>query len=110
MAPTVSIHAGLASLPFIVFNIFIFLFNPTKVNTGTSKTINILGLCLSAALMLWNIMMLQSPTHISFDEVFSAWLIYAFAMLGFHITYLYLGSKKNLLLADDDPEILDDIT
>ncbi len=62
---------GLISLvPFIGF-LVLFL-----ANSRRKKTLSIFGVIFSGGMLLWDMLMLNSPTHISFDEVAPGWMIY----------------------------------
>jgi hypothetical protein len=62
-------EAGLISLFFFLFFITTFLLGLIKIKRITNKVFSIIGLSLTALFLLWDLVMLSSPSGISFDEV-----------------------------------------
>lgn len=62
-------EAGLISLFFFFFFITTFLLGLIKVKRVTNRVLSIIGLSLSALFLLWDLVMLSSPSGLSFDEV-----------------------------------------
>lgn len=80
-------EAGLISLFFFLFFITTFLLGLIKIKRVTNKVLSIIGLSLSALFLLWDLVMLSSPSGVSFDEVgvgffFFTPVIAAFSIVG----------------------------
>jgi len=80
-------EAGLISLFFFLFFITTFLLGLIKIKRVTNKVLSIIGLSLAALFLLWDLVMLSSPSSISFDEVgigffFFTPVITAFSIVG----------------------------
>lgn len=80
-------EAGLISLFFFLFFITTFLLGLIKIKRVTNKVLSIIGLSLTALFLLWDLVMLSSPSGVSFDEVgigffFFTPVIAAFSIVG----------------------------
>ena len=80
-------EAGLISLFFFLFFITTFLLGLIKIKRVTNRVLSIIGLALSALFLLWDLVMLSSPSGLSFDEVgigffFFTPVIMAFSIVG----------------------------
>nr|WP_294859589.1 hypothetical protein [uncultured Fluviicola sp.] len=80
-------EAGLISLFFFLFFMTTFLLGLIKIKRVTNKVLSIIGLSLSALFLLWDLVMLSSPSGVSFDEVgigffFFTPMIMAFSIVG----------------------------
>ena len=80
-------EAGLISLFFFLFFITTFLLGLIKIKRVTNRVLSIIGLALSALFLLWDLVMLSSPSGLSFDEVgigffFFTPVIVAFSIVG----------------------------
>lgn len=80
-------EAGLISLFFFLFFIATFLLGLIKIKRVTNRVLSIIGLALSALFLLWDLVMLSSPSGLSFDEVgigffFFTPVIMAFSIVG----------------------------
>lgn len=80
-------EAGLISLFFFLFFITAFLLGLIKIKRVTNKVLSIIGLSLTALFLLWDLVMLSSPSGVSFDEVgigffFFTPVIAAFSIVG----------------------------
>lgn len=80
--------AGLWSLFFFACFIAIDLLGLMKVKTKTVKIFSIIGLSISGIFLLWDFAILASPSSMSFDEVYPAWVLYCLIMLAFGIVGL----------------------
>ena len=83
--------------------------NLVKVKTATSKVLSIIGLSITVLAIAWDGLMISSPSHISYDEVGPAWIVYGLIALAFAIVHLVqsvkYGKKKkqnsNDMVIDD---------
>jgi uncharacterized membrane protein YjfL (UPF0719 family) len=101
-------QAALLSLIFLLFFIIMYVLTVKQIKTKKVKNISIVGLAASAILIAWTILMLGSPSHISFDEVGYAWIAYGglMAILFFAISKA-LDTEISSSISND--EIVDDI-
>lgn len=84
--------------------ILIYLLHFSDLNRINSRVYALIGTILSLALLAWAVLMYNSPTHISYDEIFWAWIIYGVLnILLFYI--LYLKSKQ--FYVESESDILD---
>lgn len=81
-------EAALVSLFFLIAFLVIDLMGLLKVKTTTVKVISIIGISLTAIMLVWDLMVLSSPDAISFDEVAVGFCLYAFVVLAFSIVGL----------------------
>jgi hypothetical protein len=80
-------EGALISLLFFSFFMITFLLGLIKIKRVTNKILSIIGLSLSALFLLWDLVMLSSPSNLSFDEVgigffFFTPVIAAFSIVG----------------------------
>lgn len=80
-------EGALVSIFFFLFFITTFLLGLIKIKRVTNKVLSIIGLSISALFLLWDLVMLSSPSNLSFDEVgvgffFFTPLITAFSIVG----------------------------
>lgn len=101
----ITTQAGVVMFIISSFMIAQLIINLVKVKTNTTRTLSIIGLSLIGLAFCWNLMMLSTPTHISFDEGGQLWLIAGMMMLAFSITFLV---QVNRLAGDPNDEILDE--
>lgn len=101
-------QAALLSLPFILYFIVLYILAIKSVKTRKAKTISIIGLALSSILLIWDILTLSSPSHISFDEVGYAWIAYALLMAILFFAIIKEVDTDITSMKSND-EIVDDI-
>ena len=88
-----TMEAGLIMLLFVLFYAGLYISNIVKVKTTTSKVMTIIGMSLTFIVLLWNILMLISPSHISYDEVGPVFIIWGIINLAFCIVLLVQAVK-----------------
>lgn len=107
-APKITFQAGLVTLLFFLFYVFINISNMVKIKTKTTRVLSIIGISLNGIIILWDFVMISSPSHISFDEVAGAWLIFAVIILAFSIVFLVQSTRK-IEGRRLNPEVIDDM-
>jgi hypothetical protein len=80
-----TMEAGFVTMVFFVFYIVLFLLSLIKIKKTTMKVFSIIGLSLTGIMVLWDGLMIASPSSVSFDEVAPGWLIFGVVMLAFTI-------------------------
>ena len=93
-------EGGLLTFPFFLFFFVIFI-----ANFKRAKGISIMGILFSLIMMAWDGAMIDSPSHISFDEVGIAWIAYA----AICILFFSILIKKATKLPKESTEIIDDM-
>ncbi len=78
-------EAGLISLFFFLFFAGTFLLGLVRIKRVTNRVLSIIGLVLTALFLLWDLVMLSSPSHLSFDEVGIGFLFFLPVIAGFSI-------------------------
>lgn len=102
-------EGGVTTMIFFLFFVFLFIMNMVKVKTTSSKVFSIIGLSLTVLAMAWDGLMISSPSHISYDEVGPAWIIYGLITLAFTIVHLVQSVKYGRKLKQPQSDtILDD--
>jgi hypothetical protein len=89
-------QAGIIGLIFFLFYAAIEVLTFIKLKTKTMKVLTIIGISLTAIMMLWDFLMIGSPGGISFDEVGPVWLIYCIIMLAFGIVGMIHAFRKKV--------------
>lgn len=84
---------AIVSFFFFAFFIFAGIIGMVKVKTTTNKIFSIIGLSISGIFFLWNLLMMFSPSSLSFDEVGIGFVFYCFIMLAFMIVGLVQAIK-----------------
>lgn len=85
--------AAIISFFFFTFFIFTSIIGMIKVKTITNKVFSIIGLSISGIFFLWNLLVMFSPSSLSFDEVGGGWGFYSLVMLAFMIVGLVQAVK-----------------
>lgn len=67
-----TVEVGIITLIFFIGIGYLFL-----KNLKSSKIISIIGFVASLVMLAWDILMISSPSHISFDEAGYAWMGYS---------------------------------
>jgi hypothetical protein len=78
-------EGALVSLFFFIFFITTFLLGLTRIKRVVNKVLSIIGLVLSALFLLWDLVMLSSPSNLSFDEVGIGFLFFMPVIVAFSI-------------------------
>jgi len=86
-------EAGLISLFFFLFFIATFLLGLIKIKRVTNKVLSIVGLSLSALFLLWDLVMLSSPSSLSFDEVGVGFFFFTPVIAAFSIVGIIQSSR-----------------
>lgn len=86
-------EAGLISLFFFLFFITTFLLGLIKIKRVTNKVLSIIGLSLSALFLLWDLVMLSSPSGVSFDEVGVGFFFFTPVIAAFSIVGIVQASR-----------------
>lgn len=84
---------------FFIYYLFLFLWGMLKIKRTTYKVIAIISTVVTLGMLIWDSIMFNSPSHISFDEVAPAFMLYAVFILAFSITGLvqaFRAKKQNL--------------
>lgn len=105
-AADVTLEAGVVMFLFASFFVAVNVMNLIKIKTTTTKILAIIGLSLIGIAFIWNLLLLSTPTHISFDEGGQIWLIAGLMMLAFSIVFLVQTNRYTADRVND--EILDD--
>lgn len=85
--------AAIVSFFFFAFFIVASIIGLIKVKTNTNKVLSIIGLSISGIFFLWNLLVMFSPSSLSFDEVGGGWAFYSLIMLAFMIVGLVQAVK-----------------
>jgi DMSO/TMAO reductase YedYZ heme-binding membrane subunit len=105
-----TIEAGIWTVILIILMMIIQLVNIVNPLNYRHRTINILGVILSLFMIIWNVIMMINPSHISFDEVAPAWFGFAFIAFFMFLFEFYQRTKfKSQSQTISSTEILDDI-
>jgi hypothetical protein len=86
-------EAGLISLFFFLFFITTFLLGLIKIKRVTNKVLSIIGLSLTALFLLWDLVMLSSPSSVSFDEVGIGFFFFTPVIVAFSIVGIVQSSR-----------------
>ena len=92
-ASELTMNAALIMLLFVLFYAGLYIANIVKVKTTTSKVMTIIGMSLTFIMLCWNVLMLMSPSAISFDEVGPVFIIWGIINLAFSIVLLVQSVK-----------------
>lgn len=93
-------EGGLLTFPFFIIFFILYI-----ANFKRAKGISIMGILFSLIMMAWDAAMIDSPSHISFDEVGVAWIGYAVISILF---FSILIKKSNKSIKESE-EIIDDM-
>ena len=78
-------EAGFITMGFFLVYTVLFILSLIKIKKTTMKVFSIIGLSLTGIMILWDGLMISSPSKISFDEVAPGWILYHIIMLAFAI-------------------------
>lgn len=76
-------EAGLVSLFFFGYFLFLFIFNLRSIKTKTVKVLSIIGISLTGLWLMWDFLMVADGGALSFDEIAPGFLFYNFVVLAF---------------------------
>ncbi|MCD6069476.1 MAG: hypothetical protein K0S33_4302 [Bacteroidetes bacterium] len=80
-----TVEAGKITLPFFAFFLALAFITLLKLKTKTMKVLSIIALVLSALMIVWDFLMMDSPGGVSFDEAGGGWIFFALVELAFSI-------------------------
>lgn len=110
---SITSEAALVMMLFTLFFIFGYIGNMVKVKTTTTRVLTIIGLSFSLLIVLFNLLVIEGPGRMSFDESGGIFLIYHVINLAFFIVLLvqsirYENRNKSTVSANDiiDSEIV----
>lgn len=72
-----TVEAGIICGIFLCFFLVIFISGFVKIKRLTNKVFSLIGIVFSCLLLFWDVLMLSSPSHISFDEIGIGFFFYA---------------------------------
>ncbi len=97
-AESITKQVGVYSLFIFIFFLLLFIINYTN-----QKKMSMIGIGLTILIIIWDLIMLSSPSHISFNEVGYAWMIYGLmAGILFYIFTIHHSIKKEIDDVIDD--------
>ena len=88
LAEEATTEAAMVSIFFFLFFIATDILGLARVKTTTTKVMGIIGLCFSGLMLMWDFLVLSSPSGLSFDEVGGGFAFYALIVLAFSIVGL----------------------
>lgn len=109
-AADLTTEAGLISVFFFLYFIFADLMGLLKVKTKTIRVFSIIGLSLGAIFLLWDVLMMSSPSSMSFDEIGAGFVFYALIALAFSIVGLIQSvrfAKRGSTVGSPRTDLLD---
>ena len=109
-ASDLTTEAGLIALFFLLVVIFADIMGLVKIKTKTSKVFTIIGLALGGLFLLWDAVMLASPSSISYDEAGIGFTFYALIALAFSIVGLVQSvryGKRKTTVKNPSNDLLD---
>lgn len=88
-------EAALVFGAFYIFFLTTFILGLNKIKRLTYKVIGIIAIIISAGMLIWDMIMFNSPSHISFSEVAPAKMLYSPFILAFSIVGLIQAIRAN---------------
>ena len=89
-----TVEAGFVTMGFFLMCVVLYILSLVKIKTTTMKVFSIIGLSLTGIMILWDGVMIASPSGISFNEVVPGWIFFRVAMLAFMIIGTIHAFKK----------------
>ena len=86
-------EAAWISFLFLTFFTTTFLLGLIKIKRVTNKVLSLIGLSLSALFLIWDLVMLSSPSHLSFDEVGIGFLFFLPVVVAFSIVGIVQSTR-----------------
>ncbi len=77
--------AAIVTVVFLVFFEVLFVLSLMKIKTKTMKVLSIIGLALTAIMLIWAVLPAASPGSVSFDEVGLGFAAFGFVLITFSI-------------------------
>lgn len=105
-AADVTFEGALIILLILIYFIFQNILNMVKVNRPTTRVLSIIGISISGFSLLYCFLMLNNPTHLSFDEGGQSFMLPGLMMIGFSIVFLIQYMRMVGITVSE--EILDD--
>lgn len=90
---------------FVAFSELVFLLHFTRFNRLDNKLNAVIGVLASFTMFIWTNIMYNSPTHISFDEVFYVWI--AFGIWNIYFSIAMIRKHNRLKSITTNSDILD---
>lgn len=100
-----SLTTEIGIITLFFFFVFGFIFIKNIKQSKRAKTISIIGITLTVIMIAWDVVMIDSPSHISFDEVGSAWMGYGVICI---LLFVLLLKKRNIV-KEESSDIIDDM-
>ena len=100
-------EAALVSLLFLAAFLVIDIAGLIQVKTTTTRVLSIIGLSFTGIMLLWDLLVLSSPSAISFDEVAAGFCLYALVVLAFSIVGLVQSVRFFRRNSKDRADLLD---
>jgi len=98
---------GIYSILFFSVLAYLFFKNKTLMPLKTLSRLSTVGLVLTSLIFIYNIIMMLTPAHISFDEVGYAWLLYG--VLSSIIFIIFILQKNLIPMTSKSDDIIDDL-
>jgi len=89
-----TVEAGFVTMGFFLMCVVLYILSLVKIKTTTMKVFSIIGLSLTGIMILWDGVMIASPSGISFNEVVPGWIFFGVAMIAFMIIGTIHAFKK----------------
>ncbi|OFX28356.1 MAG: hypothetical protein A2X08_10785 [Bacteroidetes bacterium GWA2_32_17] len=89
-----TVEAGFVTMGFFLMCVVLYILSLVKIKTTTMKVFSIIGLSLTGIMILWDGVMIASPSGISFNEVVPGWIFFGVVMLAFMIIGTIHAFKK----------------
>lgn len=91
---------ALLSLLFFAFVLALFLYS-LRITQAAKRAMAFFGAFIALIMLVWSLLMKVSPTHISFDEVYPAWLAALMLLLICSLVLFRIREHQT------DPDLLD---
>ncbi len=86
-------EGGLVALLFLLFFITTDILGLVRIKRTTTKVLSIIGISIGGIFILWDVLMISSPSSISFDEVGAVFLLYSFVVIAFSIVGIIQSTR-----------------
>ncbi len=102
-------EAAMISIFFFLFFITTDILGLARIKTKTVKVLGIIGICLSGIMLMWDFLVLSSPSSLAFNEVGIAFLFYGLVILAFSIIGLIQAVRfsKDKVVSINRKDLLD---
>jgi len=95
---------AIISMVYFLFHICLYSYTVIKKIPGISPGLPVFCIVILLGMSGWDVMMYFSPAHISFDEVYFAWIAVALILIFINVITL---RRIGRVIRHDDPDILD---